>query len=63
MKADFLDWVLTGMLFVGCGTAKPPVTVKEHFKNEFLIGAAIPMPHVKGGMRRQTPSLACILIR
>lgn len=49
MKADFLDWVLTGMLFVGCGTAKPPVTVKEHFKNEFLIGAAIPMPHVKGG--------------
>ncbi|MDE7378163.1 MAG: endo-1,4-beta-xylanase [Paraprevotella sp.] len=48
MKTDFSDWVLAGMLFVGCGTAKSPVTVKEYFKNEFLIGAAIPVPHVKG---------------
>lgn len=48
MKTDLLALVLGGMIFVGCSTTKSPATLKEHFKNDFIIGAAIPTYCVRG---------------
>lgn len=37
-------------MMASCGSSKsePVATMKDTFKDEFLIGAAIPVPHVKG---------------
>ncbi|MDE5666574.1 MAG: endo-1,4-beta-xylanase [Duncaniella sp.] len=42
--------VSTATLFLlsACATEKAEPTMKEYFANDFLIGAAINMPHVKG---------------
>ncbi len=46
--------MITAALFLVClhisctSTPEQPVTVKDHFKDDFLIGAAIPVRHVNG---------------
>ncbi len=41
---------MAAVVLGACSSEKPtaPVTVKDHFKNDFLIGAAIPVKHVNG---------------
>lgn len=52
MRTIFFGLALFALATNACGTsdksAAAPVTVKDHFKNDFLIGAAIPVPHVSG---------------
>lgn len=52
MRIIFFGLALFALATNACGTsdksAAAPVTVKDHFKNDFLIGAAIPVPHVSG---------------
>lgn len=52
MRTIFFGLALFALATNACGTsdksAVAPVTVKDHFKNDFLIGAAIPVPHVSG---------------
>ncbi len=44
-----LNFILPlAFIAAGCSSDQPAVTLKEHFKNDFLIGAAIPVDHVKG---------------
>ncbi len=49
MKIMFLGSILLLSVQFSCSSSRPvPVTIKEHFKNDFLIGAAIPVRHVNG---------------
>lgn len=45
----FLPFILPlAALVCSCHSEQPTATLKDHFKNDFLIGAAIPVDHVKG---------------
>ncbi|MDE5712025.1 MAG: endo-1,4-beta-xylanase [Muribaculaceae bacterium] len=51
MKTMFWGLALLAMTASACGSSEKTaatVTVKDHFKNDFLIGAAIPVNHVNG---------------
>lgn len=48
MKTSLLSIAIVGATFVGCGADKPVSTVKNHFKDDFLIGAAVPVRLVNG---------------
>ncbi len=52
MKKPFILSSLTlSVILSACTSSKAeqsPATVKDHFKDDFLIGAAIPVPHVDG---------------
>lgn len=51
MKKTILYSLALLALHVSCSSTKgeaPVATVKDHFKDQFLIGAAIPVPHVNG---------------
>lgn len=51
MKTMFLGVTLLALVAGGCGSDRNVAsipTVKDHFKDSFLIGAAVPVPHVSG---------------
>lgn len=50
MKQTLFAGVMLSVLLAGCGSAKEEkvATLKDHFSNDFLIGAAVPVDHVNG---------------
>lgn len=48
MKTSLISIAVVGLAVVSCGADKPVPTVKDHFKNDFLIGAAVPVRLVNG---------------
>lgn len=49
MKNLTIECIAALSICVACTSSKPdPITVKDYFKNDFLIGAAIPVSHVNG---------------
>lgn len=51
MRNNIIAFVATALVAAGCSTDKKPAeiaTVKDHFKNDFLIGAAIPTSQING---------------